>query len=54
MESVRISNGETKKDKKSKATDKKLNTLDIALRTASKKLAVKIQPKVYKFGFLLK
>jgi hypothetical protein len=39
---------------KAKATDERFNELDSALREALKKLAVKIQPKVYKYGFLKK
>jgi len=39
---------------KAKATDERFNELDSALREALKKLAVKIQPKVYEYGFLKK
>jgi hypothetical protein len=37
---------------KTKATDERFNELDVALRLALKKLARKIQPKVYEYGFL--
>ena len=37
-----------------KATDERFNELDSALREALKKLATKIQPKVYEYGFLKK
>jgi len=39
---------------KAKATDERFNELDSALREALKKLAVKIEPKVYEYGFLKK
>ena len=39
---------------KSKATDERFNELDAALRSSLKKLAEKIQPKVYEYGFLKK
>jgi len=39
---------------KQKATDEQFNILDAELRSALKKLAVKIQPKVYEYGFLKK
>jgi len=39
---------------KTKATDERFNELDAALRLALKKLAEKIQPKVYEYGFLRK
>ena len=37
---------------KPKATDEQFNELDADLRSALKKLAAKIQPKVYEYGFL--
>jgi hypothetical protein len=37
---------------KTKSTDERFNELDAALRSALKKLAAKIQPKVYEYGFL--
>jgi hypothetical protein len=37
---------------KTKFDDKQFNVLDAALRSALKKLAEKIQPKVYEYGFL--
>jgi len=37
---------------KTKASDERFNELDLALRSALKALAKKIQPKVYKYGFL--
>ena len=37
---------------KSKATDERFNELDSELRASLKKLAEKIQPKVYEYGFL--
>ena len=39
---------------KAKSTDERFNELDAALRLALKKLAEKIQPKVYEYGFLQK
>ena len=39
---------------KQKATDEQFNELDADLRSALKKLAIKIQPKVYEYGFLKK
>jgi hypothetical protein len=39
---------------KTKATDERFNELDAELRAALKDLAVKIQPKVYEYGFLKK
>jgi hypothetical protein len=39
---------------KSKATDEQFNILDVELRSALRKLAEKIQPKVYEYGFLNK
>jgi hypothetical protein len=39
---------------KQKATDDQFNVLDAELRSALKKLAAKIQPKVYEYGFLKK
>jgi hypothetical protein len=37
-----------------KSSDEKFSALDIALRSALKTLAKKIQPKVYEYGFLKK
>jgi len=37
---------------KNKSTDDRFNELDAELRTALKVLALKIQPKVYEYGFL--
>jgi len=37
-----------------KATDEQFNILDVALRSALKKLAESIQPKIYEYGFLRK
>ena len=37
---------------KNKSTDERFNELDAELRSALKKLAAKIQPKVYEYGFL--
>jgi len=37
---------------KTKATDERFNELDSELRASLKKLAEKIQPKVYEYGFL--
>jgi hypothetical protein len=39
---------------KTKATDEQFNILDAELRSALKKLAKKIEPKVYEYGFLKK
>ena len=39
---------------KSKATDERFNELDAELRSSLKKLAAKIEPKVYEHGFLQK
>ena len=39
---------------KNKATDEQFNELEVALRSALKILAEKIQPKVYEYGFLKK
>jgi hypothetical protein len=39
---------------KTKATDERFNELDSDLRASLKKLAEKIQPKVYEYGFLKK
>jgi hypothetical protein len=39
---------------KTKASDEQFNELDAELRLALKKLAAKIQPKVYEYGFLKK
>jgi hypothetical protein len=39
---------------KTKATDEQFNELDAELRSALKKLAAAIQPKVYEYGFLKK
>ena len=39
---------------KTKSADVRFNDLDTALRSALKKLAEKIQPKVYEYGFLKK
>ena len=39
---------------KTKSNDERFNELDAALRSALKNLAVKIQPKVYEYGFLRK
>jgi len=37
---------------KTKAIDERFNELDSELRASLKKLAAKIQPKVYEYGFL--
>jgi hypothetical protein len=37
---------------KTKSDDKQFNILDAKLRSTLKKLAEKIQPKVYEYGFL--
>ena len=39
---------------KAKSTDERFNELDADLRATLKKLAAKIQPKVFEYGFLLK
>jgi hypothetical protein len=39
---------------KTKSTDERFNELDAELRSALKKLAEKIEPKVYEYGFLKK
>ena len=37
---------------KTKSTDERFNELDAKLRLSLKKLAERIQPKVYEYGFL--